>query len=158
MRRRRCRGATWKEAQMAILTRRSVLRGGAALTAAGSLMRPFVANAAAKTATVWWIQGFAQEEDIAFKKLVEDYQKASGNEIDYTISPYAPMREKTVSAITSGLVPDLIQNSPVEMSAIWAWDDKLVDLTDVVETQKANYTETALLSANAYNSITKKRS
>ncbi|HZK90781.1 MAG TPA: ABC transporter substrate-binding protein [Stellaceae bacterium] len=140
------------------LTRRSVLRGSAALASIGVLGRPYIANAAAKTATVWWIQGFAQEEDIAFKKLVEDYQKASGNEIDYTISPYAPMREKTVSAITSGLVPDLIQNSPVEMSAIWAWDDKLVDLTDVVETQKANYTQTALLSANAYNSITKKRS
>jgi len=140
------------------MTRRSVLRSSAAIATAGALGRPFVANAAAKTATVWWIQGFAQEEDIAFKKLVDDYQTASGNTIDYTISPYAPMREKTVSAITSGLVPDVIQNSPTEMSAIWAWDDKLVDLSDVVATQKDQYTESALLSANSYNSITKRRS
>ncbi|MBV9554369.1 MAG: carbohydrate ABC transporter substrate-binding protein [Alphaproteobacteria bacterium] len=122
------------------------------------LSRPFVANAAAKTATVWWIQGFAQEEDIAFKKIVDDYEKASGNKIDYTIAPYAPMRQKTVAAITSGDVPDLFQNSPTEMNAVWAWDDKLVDLGDVVETQKAEYTEAALLSANCYNSVTKKRS
>jgi multiple sugar transport system substrate-binding protein len=140
------------------LTRRSVLRSSAAVAAVGVLGRPYIAKADAKTATVWWIQGFAQEEDIAFKQLVEDYQKASGNTIDYTISPYAPMREKTISAITSGLVPDLFQNSPVEMSAIWAWNDKLVDVSDVIETQKSEYTESALLSANNYNSVTKRRS
>jgi len=140
------------------LTRRSLLRSSAAVATIGALGRPFVARAEAKTATVWWIQGFAQEEDIAFKKIVDDYEKASGNKIDYTIAPYAPMREKTIAAITSGEVPDLFQNSPVEMSAVWAWDDKLVDMSDVVETQKAEYTEAALLSANCYNSITKKRS
>jgi len=140
------------------LTRRSVLRNTAAVAAFGALARPFVARAEAKTAVVWWIQGFAQEEDIAFKKIVEDYEKASGNKIDYTIAPYAPMRQKTIAAITSGDVPDLFQNSPNEMNAVWAWDDKLVDVSDVVETQKAAYTEAALLSANCYNSVTKKRS
>src|SRR5580698_10696369 len=113
------------------LTRRSVLRSGAALASLSALGRPYIAKADAKTATVWWVQGFAQEEDIAFKKIVEDYQKASGNTIDYSIIPYAAMREKTISAITAGLVPDLIQNSPVEMNAIWAWSDKLVDVGDV---------------------------
>jgi multiple sugar transport system substrate-binding protein len=140
------------------LTRRSMLRSSAALATVGALGRPFVAKAAAKTATVWWIQGFAQEEDVAFKKIVEDYQKASGNTIDYTIIPYAPMRTKIVSAVTSGEVPDLFQNTPVEMSAIWAWDDKLVDVTDVIETQKKEYSESSLLSAFNYNSVTKKRS
>jgi multiple sugar transport system substrate-binding protein len=140
------------------LTRRSVLRNTAAAAALGALARPFVARAEAKTAVVWWIQGFAQEEDIAFKKIVEDYEKASGNKLDYTIAPYAPMRQKTIAAITSGDVPDLFQNSPTEMNAVWAWDDKLVDVSDVVETQKAMYTEAALLSANCYNSVTKKRS
>ena len=140
------------------LTRRSLLRSSAAIAAAGTFGRPFASRAEAKTATVWWIQGFAQEEDIAFKKIVEDYEKASGNKIDYTIAPYAPMRQKTIAAITSGDVPDLFQNSPVEMNAVWAWDDKLVDVSDVVATQKAAYTEAALLSASCYNSVTKKRS
>src|SRR6476619_4939449 len=98
---------------MAALTRRSVLGASAALAAAGTLARPFIANAAATTATVWWTQGFAEEEDISFKKIVADYQKASGNTIDYTITPYAPARQKIVSAMTSGVVPDLFQNTPV---------------------------------------------
>jgi multiple sugar transport system substrate-binding protein len=143
---------------MTKLTRRSILRHSLGLAAAGTLARPYIAHAEAKTAVAWWIQGFAQEEDIAYKAIVADYQKASGNTIDYTIIPYAPMRQKIVSAVTSGLVPDLFQNSPVEISAIWSWDDKLVDLTDVIETQKHEYTESALLSSYCYNNTTKQRS
>ena len=138
-------------------TRRSVLRASMAMAAAGALARPFVANAAAKTATVWWTQGFAQEEDIAFKKIVADYEKASGNTIDYTLVPFAPLRQKIVSAMTSGAPPDLFQNNPVETLALYAWDDKLAELTDVIETQRAQYTETALITAHCYNSIEKRR-
>src|SRR5438477_9000176 len=102
---------------MSILTRRSVILSSVGFAAAGSLARPYIANAAAKTAEVWWVQGFAQEEDIAFKKLVEDYQKASGNTIDYSIAPYAPMRQKIVAAVQSGIVPDIFQNTPGEVIA-----------------------------------------
>ena len=122
---------------MAILTRRSVLRGTLGIAASGMLARPHLANAAATTATAWWTQGFAEEEDVSFKKIVADYEKASGNTIDYTITPYAPLRQKIVSAVTSGIVPDLVPNQPGEIIALYGWDDKLVDVTDVVETQKS---------------------
>jgi multiple sugar transport system substrate-binding protein len=140
------------------LTRRSVLRNGAAIASIGILGRPYVANAGAKTATIWWTQGFAQEEDVATKKVVADYEKASGNTIELTIVPYAPERQKIVSAITSGEVPDVITSNQAEIIALYAWQDKLVDVSDVVETQKAQYSEAALLSANCYNSALKRRS
>jgi multiple sugar transport system substrate-binding protein len=143
---------------MGQLTRRSVLTGSAGLVAAGVLARPYIANAASTTATVWWVQGFAQEEDIAFKKIVDEYQKASGNTLDYSIIPYAPMRQKIVSAVTSGVVPDLFQNTPPEIIALYAWDDRLIDVTDVVETQREEYADTALLTARCYNSVEKRRS
>src|SRR6202022_1671918 len=143
---------------MITLSRRSVLSSSLAAVAAGTLGRPYIANAAATTAEVWWTQGFAEEEDISFMKMVADYQKASGNTIDYSIMPYAPLRQKIVSAVTSGVVPDLFQNSPAEVIALHAWDDRLVDVSDVIETQKAQYTRTALLTVNCYNSVEKKRS
>src|SRR5215472_4974379 len=127
---------------MTALSRRSLLRGSLALTAVGALARPYIANAAATTAEVWWAQGFIQEEDVAFKKAVADYQKASGNTIELSIVPFAPLRQKIVSAVTSGVVPDLFSQSPDELIALLAWDNKLVDVTDVVETQKEEYTET----------------
>jgi multiple sugar transport system substrate-binding protein len=130
------------------------------LAAAGTFGRPFIANAAAKTATVWWTQGFIAEEDAAFKAMVADYEKASGNTIDYSIIPFAPMMQKIVSSLTSGDNPDLMQNYTAAATIVPqnAWNDKLVDLTDVVETQKSQFHPTALLSAQYYNNITKKRS
>jgi len=142
----------------AFLTRRSVLRGSLGLAAAGALARPYIANAAATTAEVWWPQGFIPEEDVSIKKIVADYEKASGNTIELGIMPFAPQRQKIVSAVTSGIVPDVIPANPGEIIAIYAWDDKLVDVTDVVETQKSKFVETALLNTYCYNNVGKKRS
>jgi multiple sugar transport system substrate-binding protein len=141
-----------------MLTRRSVLRGSLGLAAAGTLARPFIASGAATTAEVWWTQGFIPEEDDSIKKIVADYEKASGNTIELSIMPFAPQRQKIVSAVTSGVVPDLFWNNPGEIIALHAWDDKLVDVSDVVETQREEFTETALLNVNCYNSVEKKRS
>ena len=138
---------------MTILSRRSVLRSSLAAAAAGTLARPYIANAAATTAEVWWTQGFVPEEDVAVKKLVADYEKASGNTIDLSIVPFAPLRQKIISAVTSGVVPDMFSQSTNELIALLAWDDKLVDVTDVVETQKEEYTVTALLNAYCYNNV-----
>src|ERR1700737_2633325 len=143
---------------MITLSRRSVLSSSLAAVAAGTLGRPHIANAAAKTAEVWWTQGCAEEEDISFKKIVADYEKESGNTIDYTITPYAPQRQKIVAALQTGVVPDMFTNNPGEIIALYAWDDKLVDVSDVVETQKSQYTETALANNYLYNSVEKKRS
>jgi multiple sugar transport system substrate-binding protein len=140
------------------LTRRSVLRSTVALATASALAHPFVANAAAKTADVWWTQGFVADEDAAFKKMVEDYQKASGNTIDYSIIPFAPLRQKEISAITGGDVPDVMEFADFQFVPTTAWQDQLLDVSDIVQTQKSQYIETALLATNCYNQATKRRS
>jgi len=144
---------------MSELSRRSVLRGSAGLVAAGTLGRPFIANAAAKTATAYWLQGFVPEEDAAFKNMVAEYEKTSGNTIDYSIVPGGPMVQKIVAAITSGDVPDLIQGAAFGTTVpLYSWEGKLEELTDVVETQKAQYHPTVLLASQYYNNVAKKRS
>jgi multiple sugar transport system substrate-binding protein len=143
---------------MGNVSRRSVLRTSLGLAAAGTVARPYIANAAATTAEMWWAQGFVQEEDVSIKKIVADYEKASSNTIDLSIMPFAPQRQKIVSAVTSGVVPDLLPANPAEIVALYAWDDKLVDVTDIVETQREGYTDTALLNTYCYNSVAKKRS
>src|SRR5579862_3142351 len=98
------------------LTRRSVLRASLGIAAAGALARPYIANAQAKTAQVWWAQGFVPEEDAALKKMITDYEKVSGNTLDLTIVPFAPLRQKIISAITSGVVSDLTTIGLLERS------------------------------------------
>ena len=142
---------------MAILTRRSVLRGSVGPAATGALARPHIANAATTTAELWWVQGFAQEEDVAFKKVLADYEKASGNKIEDSIIPFAPLRQKAVSAITAGVVPDVMELADFSFLPLNAWADKLVDVSDIVEPLKSQYIDTALRATYSYNNITKKR-
>jgi len=142
---------------MAILTRRSLLRSSVGLVAAGSLARPRIGNAAATTIELWWQQGFAQEEDVAFKKMIAEYEKASGNKIEHSIVPFAPLRQKAVSAITSGVVPDVMEYADFQFLPLNAWNDKFVDVSDIVEPIKSQYIDTALRATYCYNNVTKKR-
>src|SRR6516165_8309601 len=155
-RERRIRGRI----EMSKLSKRSVLRASLGFVAASALARPYIANAAAKTASVWWAQGFIPEEDASFKNMIAAYEKASGNTIDYNIVPFAPLNAKVISALTSGDVPDLISVDGSDRRIVPqnAWVDKLVDMSDVVDTQKSHYHPTALLASRYYNNVQKKRS
>lgn len=142
---------------MSTLTRRSLLRASLGAAAGSMLARPYVANAQAKTATVWWVQGFAPQEDVAFKKLCADYEKASGNKLDFSIVPFAPLRQKFIAAVTSGDVPDLVNPAFGPYVPQQAWADKLEDVSDIIEPNKSQLLEAALASVYCYNSATRKR-
>lgn len=143
---------------MVNISRRTVVRGTlGAIT--GTLARPYIANAEAKTAVVWQNQGFVKQEDEAFIATVQDYEKTSGNKIDLSVMPFMALGQKTISALTSGDVPDLLfYDAPSYILPQNAWDDKLVDVSDVVEPYKAQMTESALLNSTFYNRVTRQRS
>jgi multiple sugar transport system substrate-binding protein len=92
--------------------------------------------------------------------VVAGYEKASGNKIEYSLIPFAPLMQKIVGALTAGDVPDVMSHDTAPGTVIPqnAWNDKLIDLTDVVETQESQYHPTALLAAQYYNNVTKNRS
>jgi len=138
-------------------TRRSLLRGSLGFAAATALGRPHFANAAATTVETWWNQGYLPEEDVAFRALVADYEKASSNKIDYSLIPNAPLRQKEISAIESGVVPDLMEVADIRFTPLNAWDDKLLDLSDLVEPRASQYNPTALSCCYHYNNKTKNR-
>jgi multiple sugar transport system substrate-binding protein len=140
------------------MNRRSAIRGSLSAAAIGTLARPYIANAAASTATVWVVQGFVPEEDAAFRKTVADYETQSGNKIDFSIMPFQALNQKAISALTSGSVPDLIfHDAPATILPQNAWDDKLVDVSDIVEANRPLLSETAILNSSFYNSVTKRR-
>src|ERR1700761_388859 len=131
------------------MSRRSVVRGSLGLTATGILARPFIAHAEAKTAIVWQVQGFVPEEDVAFRKTVDDYQRASGNRIDLSIMPFTALNQKAISALTAGDVPVLIcPAAPATILPQFAWDNKLEDVSDVVEPHRAQLSKTAGLASS----------
>src|ERR1700693_1244007 len=140
-------------------SRRSVLRGSLGLAAAAALSKPYIANAAATTATVWVNQGFVPAEDNAFKQLAADYMKASGNTLDYSIMPFLAQNQKTVSALTSGDVPDLVfMDAPQSIIPQNAFEDKLVDVSDIVKPYEAHLSKTARECSTFYNKTAKAHS
>jgi multiple sugar transport system substrate-binding protein len=141
------------------MSRRAMIRSSTTVVAGTTLARPYIASAAGKTATIWVVQGFVQEEDAAYRKTVTDYEKQSGNKIEYSIMPFMALNQKAISALTTGEVPDLIfHDAPATILPQNAWNDKLVDMSDVVESQKAGLSDTAVLGSSFYNSVTKQRS
>jgi len=143
---------------MAQLTRRSLLHKSMGLAAATALARPYIANAQAVTATAWFAQGFIPSEDVALRKLVDDYEKQSGNKIDLSIIPFVALRQKEIAAVTSGEVPEIMEDADFSFTPLNAWQDKLLDVTDIVDTQKSQYSEIVLLGRRLYNGATKQRS
>ena len=144
---------------MVNMSRRSVIGGALGVAAAGTLGRPYIANAQAKTAVCWMNQGFIPQEDAAMRKVAEDYMKASGNKLDYSIMPFMAKNQKTISALTSGDVPDLVfMDAPSSIIPQNAWDDKILDVSDVVAPYESQLSETAKLGSTFYNKATKKRS
>jgi multiple sugar transport system substrate-binding protein len=147
-----------RKTAMKLIGRRSVIRGSLTLSATGLLARPHIANAEATTAVVWQNQGFVPEEDIAFRKTVADYQAASGNKIDLAIMPFTALNQKVISVLTSGSVPDLVfHDAPATILPQNAWDNKLEDVSDIVEVHRSELSATAVLASSFYNSTTKKR-
>src|ERR1051326_3302200 len=142
---------------MSTLDRRQVIGGSIGLAAA-VIARPYIANAAATTASVWWTQGFVQEEDAAFRAMVADYEKQSGNKIDFSLIPTGPLMQKIVSSLTSGDVPGPM-SAPAQAATVVpqnAWRGKLVDLSDIVEPLKSQLHPTAYLASRFYNNVDRK--
>lgn len=144
---------------MASISRRTVVQTPLGLAAASLLAKPYIANAAAKTAVCWINQGFVRQEDEAMRKTCEDYMKASGNKLAYSILPFMALNQKTISALTSGAVPDLVfMDAPTSILPQNAWDDRLLDVSDVVAPYESQLSETAKLGASFNNKVTRKRS
>jgi multiple sugar transport system substrate-binding protein len=144
---------------MVKMSRRTAIAGSLGLATIGTLARPYIANAAAKSAVAWINQGFVPAEDAAFVAVAEGYMKESGNKLDYSIMPFMAQNQKTISALTSGDVPDLVfMDAPSSILPQNAWDDKLVDVSDVVKPYESQLSDTAKLGSTFYNKATKKRS
>ncbi len=115
---------------------------------------------AAQTVTVWWNQGFYPAEDQALKDMVATWEKQTGNTVNLTIYNGSDLPAKIISAMTTGQVPDLVyvDNADFLLLPQAAWNDKVVDVSDVVDTQKNEYSQTALTAASLYDNVAHKRS
>jgi len=132
---------------------------------AGALAGIALAGAAApamaqEKLTVWWVKGFYKSEDDALFAAIKKFEaKHPKIKIELSQYPIQDMIPKTVAALDSGSPPDVAYADvyDFQVTAKWAFDGKLDDITSVIDPLRAKFEPAALATTFLYNDQTKTR-
>ncbi|MES2957765.1 MAG: ABC transporter substrate-binding protein [Pseudomonadota bacterium] len=127
---------------------------GAALLAVGL---PAVAQ---EKLTVWWVKGFYKAEDDALFAAIKKFEeKNKGIKIELSQYPVQDMIPKTVAALDSNAPPDVAYADvyDFQVTAKWAYEGKLEDVTSVIDPIRAKFEPAALATTFLYNNTTQTR-
>ena len=110
--------------------------------------------------TVWWGKGFYKAEDDALHAAIKKFE-AKNPKIKIELSLYAPqeMIPKSVAALDAGNPPDVAYGDvyDFQVTAKWAYDGKLEDVTGILDPMRAKFEPAALATTFLYNDATKSR-
>jgi multiple sugar transport system substrate-binding protein len=118
-------------------TIQSVIQGGsimhahAVLVALALILAPLGARAA--DLVVWWEKGFYAQEDEAVREIIAAFEQQSGKRVELTFYPQAEFSDNIAAAVEAGRPPDFAFSLAIDSDiSPWAFDDRLVNLTDAV--------------------------
>jgi multiple sugar transport system substrate-binding protein len=110
--------------------------------------------------TVWWVKGFYKAEDEALFEAIKKFEAKNKNiKVDLSQYPIQDMIPKTVAALDSGAPPDVAYADvyDFQVTAKWAYDGKLEDLTSVIDPIRAKFEPAALSTTFLLNNADGKR-
>ena len=109
---------------------------------------------------IWWDKGFNPQEDEALRQLVRNGENKTGKKINLVFYSTDSLGDKISRSMQAGNPPDVIMSFKAERSpnSRLAWDNKLVDVSDIVNSVKNKYPKAVLQTVNFYNNVEKKRS
>jgi multiple sugar transport system substrate-binding protein len=110
--------------------------------------------------TVFWVKGFYKSEDDALFEAIKKFEaKNKGIKVELSQYPIQDMIPKTVAALDSGSPPDVAYADvyDFQVTAKWAFDGKLEDLTSVIDPIRGKFEPAALATTFLYNDQTKSR-
>ncbi|MEP6964192.1 MAG: ABC transporter substrate-binding protein, partial [Polaromonas sp.] len=109
--------------------------------------------------TVWWVKGFYKAEDDALFDVIKKFEAKTKVKVELSQYPVQDTIPKTVAALDSKNPPDVAYSDvyDFQVTAKWAFDGKLEDLSDVLLPLKANFTPNTLETTYLYNDVAKKR-
>jgi multiple sugar transport system substrate-binding protein len=135
-----------------------------ALTAACTAKAPIATQSAISPSSavlnIWWTKGLVLIEDEAIQKIVKDWEKQSNIPVNLSFHKQDDILKKLERADKAGNPPDILYayKGDLALNPRFAWEGKLVDISDIVEPVKAAYIPIALEAVSFYNNVEKKRS
>ena len=110
--------------------------------------------------TVWWVKGFYKAEDDALFEAIKKFEaKNKGIKIELSQYPIQDMIPKTVAALDSNAPPDVAyaDSYDFQVTAKWAYDGKLEDISSVIDPLRAKFEPAALSTTFLLNNADGKR-
>jgi multiple sugar transport system substrate-binding protein len=110
--------------------------------------------------TVWWVKGFYKAEDDALFEAIKKFEaRHKGIKIELSQYPIQDMIPKTVAALDSNAPPDVAYADvyDFQVTAKWAYDGKLEDLTSVIDPIRARFEPAALATTFLFNNAAQTR-
>jgi multiple sugar transport system substrate-binding protein len=108
---------------------------------------------------IWWNEGYFPEETEAFRKILADWEKSSGQKVSLTIYSEKDLSREIKNAIDNNTPPDIFYSYSADFNLIpkLAWDGKLADVSSVIEPVKNLYLPSALKAVSYQNNVAQKR-
>ena len=109
---------------------------------------------------MWWVKGFYKAEDDALFAAIKKYEaKNKGVKVELSQYPIQDMIPKTVAALDSGSPPDVAYADvyDFQVTAKWAFDDKLEDISSVIDPLRSKFEPNALSTTFLYDDKAQKR-
>jgi multiple sugar transport system substrate-binding protein len=111
--------------------REAIMQLRAVLLAAALVLAPLSAKGA--DLVVWWEQGFYPEEDTAVRETIAAFEQETGKDVELVLHPQEELTDRVQAAIEAGQPPDFLFGLVIDANIDpWAYDDRLVDLTEAV--------------------------
>ncbi|MEA5596324.1 ABC transporter substrate-binding protein [Rivularia sp. UHCC 0363] len=112
------------------------------------------------TLDIWWDKGFNPEEDEALRQLVHNWENKTGKKINLLFYTTDSLGDKIRRSLKAGNPPDIVMSFKAERSPNFrlAWDNKLVDVSEIINPVENLYPKAVLQTVNLYNNAEKKRS
>lgn len=112
--------------------------------------------------SIWWEQGFLPEENEQINQLIRKWEQTSGKTVDLKLLPIALIDQQLANFIEqseTAHIPDIVYSVGVDASLApkLAWQNHLVDLTDVINPIRDKYTDIALSHVFYRNQVRKER-
>jgi multiple sugar transport system substrate-binding protein len=132
------------------------MRARAVVLAVALVMAPLGAKAA--DLVVWWQKGAYAQEDEALREIIAAFEQGSGKRVELILYPDEELPGKIEAVLAEGQPPDFAFSVDMgDYISEWAFDDRLVDLTDTVGSFSTLFDPDALPWFALLNDKTKQR-
>jgi multiple sugar transport system substrate-binding protein len=108
---------------------------------------------------VWWTKPDYQQDEDKVLEIAKRFTDETGIAVTVSFFSSGDLNTKTPAAVEAGDPPDAAFGTSYDAVASpkWAYEDKLVELTDIVAGREAEFYEPALTGATFFNNTTGKR-